>query len=330
MRSAARRWTSWRWRGTAPCRPPGRCGPTSVCSVPSGLAVARPNGSVAPTSPCMKASLPGRRRTRPGPERPRSGPGRWRGWGCAGACPFNRRGAPELRPRARAPYCGRRGLLSRPPPGLRCAGAAPGKARTLGRAAGRPAAGRPGLPVHGGQRGPLAVQRVRRRGAGPGAAGRAQLAGVDRLRAGAGGARHDPAAGPGDHGRRRAAAVLVGVRGGPLLLRRRRADRVHARGPRDHPRRDVRGGGHVHAGGLGVRLHVHGVPGDRARQLHRRHRPGGPAQLDGAAVPELHHADEHGPERRGAGQVLRALAGDDPAAGRAWATWRWWSRAWSR
>ena len=48
--------------------------------------------------------------------------------------------------------------------------------------------------------------------------------------------------------------VLVCARGPPLLLRGRRADRVHARGPRDHARRVWR---HVHPRGLGVRIYVH-------------------------------------------------------------------------
>ena len=92
---------------------------------------------------------------------------------------------------------------------------------------------------------------------------------------------------------RRPAALLVGVRGRPLLLRRRRADPLHARRPHHHPRRAVGGRRDVHAARVGVRLHVHGRAGGRARQLHRRGRSRGAAQLDGAAVPQLHHAHQH-------------------------------------
>ena len=42
--------------------------------------------------------------------------------------------------------------------------------------------------------------------------------------------------------------------------------------------------------------------------------PDGRAQLDGAAVPELHDALEHRPERRRAGQAVRPRARDDRAA----------------
>ena len=69
------------------------------------------------------------------------------------------------------------------------------------------------------------------------------------------------------------------------------------------------------------------VPGDRAGQLHRRDRPERRAHVDGAPVPELHDADEHRPERRGAGQAVRARARDDRAGRRARATSRCSCRA---
>ena len=78
---------------------------------------------------------------------------------------------------------------------------------------------------------------------------------------------------PGGHRQRRPAPLLLGHRGGPLLLRRRRAHRVHARRPRDHPRRAVRRGRHLHARRLGVRLLVHRPAGHRAPELHRGDRP---------------------------------------------------------
>ena len=43
---------------------------------------------------------------------------------------------------------------------------------------------------------------------------------------------------------------------------------------------------------------VHRHPGDRAAELHGGGRPGRRPQLDRAAVPQLHDADEHRPERR--------------------------------
>ena len=51
-------------------------------------------------------------------------------------------------------------------------------------------------------------------------------------------------------------------------------------------------------GAWALRLPVHGDPGDRAGQLHRRPRPHRRPQLDGAAVPELHDPHEHRPQRR--------------------------------
>ena len=69
---------------------------------------------------------------------------------------------------------------------------------------------------------------------------------------------------------RRAAPYSSRARGGPVLLRRLRADPLHARRPRDHARRAVRGRRDVHARGLGLRLRLRRLAGDRARQLHRR------------------------------------------------------------
>ncbi len=45
--------------------------------------------------------------------------------------------------------------------------------------------------------------------------------------------------------------------------------------------------------GLGVRLHVHGLPGDRSGQLHGGGRSERGTRLDGAALSELHDAVEH-------------------------------------
>ena len=83
---------------------------------------------------------------------------------------------------------------------------------------------------------------------------RPQLAGVDVGRRRARGPRQRPAAHPDRDRQQRPAAVVVGVRGAALLLRRRRAHRVHARRPRDHPRRAVRRRRDVHARRVGVRV----------------------------------------------------------------------------
>ena len=123
------------------------------------------------------------------------------------------------------------------------------------------------------------------------------------------------AADPGGDRQRRAAAVLVGARGGPVLLRRRRADRLHARRPRDHPRRAVRGRRDVHARGLGLRLRLRRLAGDRAAAASSPAiDPTGERIVDGAAVPELHDAVEHRAERRRAGAGVRAQPRDDRAA----------------
>ena len=163
------------------------------------------------------------------------------------------------------------------------------------------------VPVHGDQRrGPRAVQRLRHRDPRARGARGPQLAGLHLGRPAARRPRDRAAADPGRDRQRRPAAVLLRARGGPLLLRRRRADRVHAGRPRDHARRAVRRRRDVHARGVGVRLLLHGVPGDRAGQLHGGGRPERRAQLDGAAVHELHDALEHRPRRRRAGQAVRA------------------------
>ena len=127
------------------------------------------------------------------------------------------------------------------------------------RSCSRAAGGRAALPVHGGQRRrPRAVQRLRHRDPRARRARRPQHAGPDLGRAAARRAGDGAAADPGRDAQRRPAALLLGARGGPLLLRRRRADRLHARRPRYHARRAVRGRRHLHARRLGVRLHLHG------------------------------------------------------------------------
>ena len=75
-----------------------------------------------------------------------------------------------------------------------------------------------------------AVQRLRHRDPRPRRARRAQHARAQRV-ASCSASRRRPAADPGDHRQRRPAALLVGVRGRPVLLRRRRDGRLHARRP---------------------------------------------------------------------------------------------------
>src|SRR5215213_10602801 len=97
----------------------------------------------------------------------------------------------------------------------------------------------------GGQRRrPCPLQRVRHCDSRARGAGRAELARLHLGRPRARHARDDSPADPGHHARRRAPPLLLGARGGALLLRRWRSDRVHAGGPRDHARRDIRGGRH--------------------------------------------------------------------------------------
>ena len=78
------------------------------------------------------------------------------------------------------------------------------------------------------------------------------------------------AADPGGDRQRRPAALLLGARGGPLLLRRRRADRLHARRPRDHARRALRGRRDLHARRVGVRLRLHRRARRSSRAASRR------------------------------------------------------------
>ena len=85
--------------------------------------------------------------------------------------------------------------------------------------------------------------------------------------------RERPAAEPDRDRQQQPAAVVLGVRGAALLLRRGRAHRVHARRPRHHPGRAVRRRRDVHARRLGVRVRVRRLPGGRAGELHRRGRP---------------------------------------------------------
>ena len=57
--------------------------------------------------------------------------------------------------------------------------------------------------------------------------------------------------------------------------------------------------------------------GGRAGELRAAVDPACRPQLDGTALPELHHAHQHGPQRRGARQGFRAQRRDDRAARRA-------------
>ena len=115
------------------------------------------------------------------------------------------------------------------------------------------------LPVHGGRdAGRALFSAARHRDPGARPARRPQLARLDLVR---GPVRRSPPACSCSSRRSPASddllPVFVGAGGHSVLLRRRRPDRLHARRPRDHPRRAVRRGRHLHARGVGLGLLLH-------------------------------------------------------------------------